>query len=280
MARDMSSDTASNTVSHLTQPDAAQTRRRSGSAAGKRRWRIGFFTVMPAVILLLVVAGFTRTLFARPVFHPAPIPPYLYVHGIVLTCWFVWACVQSLLVSAGRIANHRRWGAVGACFAVAVFAAALMASFGSVSRKPFDLDASASVMGSGLSGITVAQFRSSVVWGNIVNAVSFAVFVAGAVIYRRRTQIHKRLMLLASISIVEPALARMARWPGLGGEQGPFIPVVVWSLIAALVLYDLVTRKRVEACTAIAIVWLLIVRNGAVWVANTHLGLSLIYALR
>jgi len=266
-------------ASHV-QPRAAESRRSNGSVAAKRRWRISYFTVMPGVILLLVVAGFTRTLFARPVFHPAPIPPYLYVHGIVLTCWFVWAWAQSLLISAGRIANHRRWGTVGACFAVIVFVGALMASFGSVSRKPFDLDASASVMGNGLTGITVAQFRSSVVWGNIVNAVSFALFVAGAVIYRRRALIHKRFMLLASISIVEPALARIARWPGFGGEQGPFIPVVVWSLVASLVIYDLATRRRVEVCTAIAIVWLLVVRNGAVWVANTHFGLSLIYALR
>ena len=248
--------------------------------ANKRRWRIGFFTVMPGVILLIVVAGFTRTLFARPLFRPAPIPPYLYVHGIVLTCWFVWAWVQSLLVSAGRIANHRRFGAVGACFAVAVVAAALMASFGSVSRKPFDLDASASIMGTGLTGITVAQFRSGVIWGNIVNALSFAIFVAGAVIFRRRPQIHKRLMLLASISIVEPAVARIARWPGFGGEQGPLIPTVIWSLVAAIAVYDLVSRKRLEKATVFAIVWLLIVRNGAVWVSNTDVGLRLIYALR
>ena len=267
-------------ASSITRPGAVEARRSSGAVANKRRWRIGFFTVMPGVILLIVVAGFTRTLFARPLFRPAPIPPYLYVHGIVLTCWFVWAWVQSLLVSAGRIANHRRLGAVGACFAVGVVAAALMASFGSVSRKPFDLDASASIMGTGLTGITVAQFRSGVIWGNIVNALSFAIFVAGAVIFRRRPQIHKRLMLLASISIVEPAVARIARWPGFGGEQGPLIPTVIWSLVAAIAVYDLVSRKRLEKATVFAIVWLLIVRNGAVWVSNTDVGLSLIYALR
>jgi hypothetical protein len=272
--------TMSNTATSLTPSDAKESKLRNGSTAAKRPWRIGFFTVMPGVILFLVLAGFTRTLFARPLFHPAPIPFYLYAHGIILTCWFVWAFAQSLLISAGKIVNHRRWGTVGAWFTIAVFCAALMASFGSVSRKPINLDAPASIMGTGLSGITVAQFKSSVVWGNIVNAVSFALFVAGAVIYRRRPNIHKRFMLLASISIVEPALARMARWPGFGGEQGPFIPIVVWSLVAALAIYDVVQRKRLETCTGIAIVWLLIVRNGAVWMANTHLGLSLIYALR
>jgi len=267
-------------ASHITQPNTVEAKPNSGTLARKRPWRIGFFTVMPGVILLLVVAGFTRTLYARPLFRPAPIPPYLYLHGIVLTSWFAWAWAQSLLISAGRIANHRRFGAVGACFAVAVAAAALMASFGSVSRKGFDLNASASVIGNGITGTTVAQFYSGVVWGNIVNALSFALFVAGAVIFRRRPQIHKRFMLLASISILEPALARIARWPGLGGEQGPFIPVVVWSLIAALAVYDMVSRKRVETCTLIAIVWLLIVRNGAVFISRSDVGLSLIYALR
>jgi len=267
-------------ASQVTQPKTVEAKLGRSASARKRPWRIGFFTVMPGVILLLVVAGFTRTLFARPVFHPAPIPPYLYVHGITLTCWFVLALTQSLLISAGRISNHRRLGAIVACFAAAVVVAALMASFGSVSRKPFNLDADASIMGTGLKGITVAQFRSSVVWGNIVNIVSFALFVGAAVIFRRRPQIHKRFMLLASISIVEPALARIARWPGLGGEQGPFIPIVVWSLVAALAIYDLVSRKRVETCTIFAIVWLFIVRNGAVFISQTSIGVGLIYALR
>lgn len=121
-----------------------------GTLAKKRSWRIGFFTVMPGVILLLVLMGFTRTLYARPLFRTAPIPPYLYVHGIVLTSWFAWAWAQSLLISAERIANHRRSGTVGACFAAVVFAAALMASLGVVSRKGFDLNASASVTGIGI----------------------------------------------------------------------------------------------------------------------------------
>ena len=267
-------------ASRITQPNAVEAELSIGTLTGKRPWRIGFFTVMPGVIFLLVLTGFTRTLYARPLFHPGPIPLYLYVHGIVLTSWFAWAWAQSLLISSGRIANHRRFGAVGACFAAAVFLAALMASLGVVSRQRFDLNASASIIGIGIKGITVAQFDSGVVWGNIASALSFALFVAGAVIFRRRPQIHKRLMIFASISILGPALARIARWPGFGGEQGPFIPVVSWSLIAAVAVYDLASRKRMEPCTVIAIVWLLIVRNGAAFISHTHLGLSLIYALR
>ena len=141
-----------NVASHGTQPNTSDAVVSNGALARKRSWRIGFFTVMPGMLVLLVVAGFTRTLFARPVFHADPIPPYLYVHGIVLTCWFVWALVQSLLISAGRVANHRRFGSLGACFAAAVFVAALMASFGVVSRKGLDLNADASAIGIGVYG--------------------------------------------------------------------------------------------------------------------------------
>jgi len=267
-------------ASHVTHSSTSDAIVSNGTLARKRPWRISFFTVIPGVLVLILVAGFTRTLFARPIFHPAPIPSYLYVHGIVLTCWFVWAFVQSLLISAGRVANHRRFGTLGACFAAAVFVAALMASFGSVSRKGLDLNADASAIGNDITGITVAAFYSGVVWGNIVNALSFAVFLAAAVILRRRSQAHKRLMLLASISLIEPALARIARWPMFGGEQGPFIPVVVWSLVLAVAVHDLVSRKRLESSTAIGIVWLLIVRNGAVLVSRSDIGLRLIYALR
>ena len=267
-------------ATQITQPKTEEVKLSIANLARERDWRLGFFTVMPGVIFLLVLVGFTRTLYARPLFRPAPIPSYLYLHGIVLTCWFAFSWAQALLISAGRIANHRRFGAVVACFAVAVFGAALMASLGSVSRMGYDLNASASVIGIGITGITVAQFMSGVVWSNIVSAASFALFVAGAVFFRRSPLIHKRLMVFASISILGPALARIARWPGLGGEQGPFITVMTWSLIAAVAVYDLVSRKRVEPCTVIAIVWLLIVHNGATFISHTHLGLSLIYALR
>jgi uncharacterized membrane protein YozB (DUF420 family) len=249
-------------ATQITQTNTVEAKFRTGTLARERHWRVGFFTVLPGAV-----------------FQPAPIPLYLYMHGIVMTTWFALTFVQALLISAGKIANHRRFGAVLACFAIAVVIAALTASFGSISRRHEDLNAPAAVVGNGIKGMTVAQFHSGVVWGNNFNVLSFAIFVGLAVIYRRRPQIHKRLMLLASISVLEPALARMARWPGFGGEQGPFIPIVIWSLITSLVIYDLVTRKHLEKVTAIAFVWLLITRNGAVLISRTHFGLSFIYWL-
>ena len=50
----------------------------------------------------------------REFFPVEPIPGYLYVHGAVLTSWFVWLVLQTSLVRGGNTALHRRMGVIGA----------------------------------------------------------------------------------------------------------------------------------------------------------------------
>src|SRR5258708_29321715 len=100
----------------------------------RRTTRSGFFTIMAGVVLLLVVAGFVRTLYVRPLFVVPPIPGYLYVHGIVLTTWFVWFLGQSLLIRGGMVPKHRRFGALGPAFGAAVVVGDLIAPLGGASR--------------------------------------------------------------------------------------------------------------------------------------------------
>jgi uncharacterized membrane protein YozB (DUF420 family) len=254
----------------------------SRSTKSGRPWRISFFTIMAGILLLLVVAGFVPTLYARPLFDVPSIPLYLYLHGIVLSGWFAWFLAQSLLISAGAVANHRRIGMWGAVFGVLVVAAALMATLGGVSRatsRGFDLDADASVFGIGVSGVTVNAFLSGVVWANFGSALCFAILLTVAVVLRRRPESHKRLMLLASISIIGPALARIARWSVFGGEQGPFIPVVFWSLLLLVAGHDLWSRKRLHATTASGILFIGIVDQGAGVVGRSDIGQTLVRAL-
>jgi hypothetical protein len=82
--------------------------------------------------------------------------------------------------------------------------------------------------------------------------------VAAAVLLRRRSEAHKRLMLLASILTVGAAVSRIADWPILGGGGdaspipfGPFGPIATWLLVAAVVAHDLITAKRVHVATLV-----------------------------
>ena len=82
----------------------------------------------------------------------------------------------------------------------------------------------------------------------------FALFVALGVIYRNRAGAHKRLMLLGTISLIGPALARIVTqlvqgtgMPGVPGVVGAVLLINVF--LAALVLHDLRTNGRLHSAT-------------------------------
>jgi hypothetical protein len=106
---------------------------------------------MSWTILLLLLTGFTPTLDLRPVFKPAAMPAYLYLHGIVLTTWFLWLFAQSLLIRSERTALHRRVGVAGGVLAAIMpFAGRLATSrvVGRAAGAGIDVNADASATGS------------------------------------------------------------------------------------------------------------------------------------
>lgn len=237
-----------------------------------------FFAAMSGVTLLIVFSGFAPSLYLRPIFQPEPIPPYLYVHGIVLTSWFVLLFIQGLLIQSGRPALHRRLGVVGAVLAVVIPFAGLMATVGVVPRlvaSGVALDSDASALGIGAHGPVVA-FMATVVWGNVNNAVSFAVLAWAGLALRRRPAAHKRLMLLATISILGPALARIARFPFLGGEQGPFILTAMVTLLFAVVVHDLITIRRLHPATLFGVAFVITANQITLAFQTTDSALALV----
>ena len=164
------------------------------------------------------------------------------MHGVVLTAWYVGFFLQTALVAAHRTDLHRRLGWAGAGLAVAVFALNLIVTLAFVPRlRALGLDVEAGM--AGLSGI---------VWQNLAALLSFAIFLPTAIALRHRAETHKRLMLLASISIVQPAIARISRWavfdrldPVLFSLGGLLL------LLLALALYDLISTKRLHPVTVL-----------------------------
>lgn len=225
----------------------------SASSATDVRARNRFFLAMAGTLLLLVLVGFSPSLYLRVFFPVPPIPAYLHLHGAVLTSWFAWLCLQASLIQVGKPAVHRQLGVIGAVIGVAVIGAALLATLNAVSRITslgVELDADASALGIGVTGVPVVAFAARVVWGNLASLVIFAVLFAAAIFLRGKPQAHKRLVLLASIAIIGPALARISRWPIFGGEQGPFVPAVLLLLVLAVVANDVIATRRVHPATA------------------------------
>jgi hypothetical protein len=225
-------------------------------APGRSRRPDAFFFVMTVLLMAIVLVAFAPTLYLRAFTNALPLPAHLHVHGIVLTGWFVWLLVQAALIRSGNVRRHRQLGFAGVALGLAVIVAGPLATFNVVPEiraAGFELDWDVGVLGTkGLgAGVSIAAFLSSVVWANLASIATFFALVMAAILLRSYSDAHKRLMLLASISIVGPALARVSRWPPFGGEQGPFVASALLTLLAAVVIHDLVVSRRIHLATLI-----------------------------
>src|SRR4051812_48182095 len=90
--------------------------------------RISFFFLAHLALLAVVLVGFSPTFYLRAFFHVPGIPSVLYVHGAVLTVWFLFTVVQAWLIRGQRIRLHRRLGYAAAAYAALVIVLGLVAN--------------------------------------------------------------------------------------------------------------------------------------------------------
>ena len=189
------------------------------------RW---FFVWMAGACVLVAFGGFAPTYWLQLPAGTFIGSPLLHLHGLLFSAWTLFFLVQTIFAARRRVDRHRAWGLLGISLATAmvlvgfavandVLAARLAAGFGDRARA-FHI-ASTSI-------ITL-----------------FGVFVFAAIAYVARPEVHKRLMLLATISVMPPAIARLffafsvGIGPGLRPGLGP--PRTVESVIAPIAVADM-----------------------------------------
>lgn len=156
--------------------------------------RSRFYVGMAVALAGTATVGFAPTYFLRPVFRPATaLTPLMHVHGLLFAAWTLLLVVQTTLVAARRTDLHRRLGVAG------VVLAPLMLGAGGL------LALSSARQGLAPGGLDPLTFLA-VPLGALA---MFAAFFGAAMALRRTPATHKRLMLLATISIITPAIARL-----------------------------------------------------------------------
>jgi len=228
--------------------------------------RRGFFVAMAGVLVVIVAVGFApsfylRTYLQAPGAGDRPIPTHVILHGVLLTAWYVLFLVQTILVASRRMAVHRLLGTVGAGVAVAVVTASMLVVVRLASR--------AVARG-------VPDQVALIVTGDTCLLILFGVFVLLGIGYRRHPDVHKRLMLLASITILAPALAR---WPGAAALVPISVIVPQLGLIAALIVYDLVLRRRLHPATGWGAALYVLAAGASTAIGFSPIGRTLVTAL-
>jgi hypothetical protein len=180
-----------------------------------------FYTGIALITAALIVAGFSRSYFFRPFFDRPPLDLLHHAHALAFTAWLVLFFVQARLIAARRAALHMKLGIAGAIVALAMVASTVAVSIhqGRIGRV--------------IAGIDPHQFMA----GSMVAIVLFAVFVGSALALRRRPEWHRRLMILATISTIGPAVGRLVVMLS-GNPQGVVARGVIVALIVACLLFD------------------------------------------
>ena len=207
----------------------------TGIRPASQRAERNFFSGMAVAIIFIALAGFARTYFLRPVLPPLTpalreLTPLIHLHGLLFTSWVMLLLVQVRLVAKGRIDLHRRLGMAGVVMAALLVLVGIFTALQAVVR------------GVAPDGMDPGRFL-------IVPLVAIglcAIFIVAAIRARRDAQSHKRLMLLATIALLPPAIARWVLLLGLGPQV---VFAVATLLLLPLIIWDVKSRRRLHPVT-------------------------------
>jgi len=188
---------------------------------------------MAIVMAITVFVGFSRSYFLKAWYSTPELSRLLHLHGLVFTTWVLFFVAQTTLVASGKTYLHRRMGIGGAVLAALVLivgttVAIMRVKSGKTSPIP---------------GVPALAFLAIPLFDMIV----FAILVGTALYFRRRLEAHKRLMTLAMISLLAAPIARI-HFPLLPPGPPTFFGLADLFIVALLV-YDLVTRRKVHPAT-------------------------------
>lgn len=201
-----------------------------------------FFVWLAAACAMIGIGGFIPTYWLQVPAGTFIGTPLMHLHGLLFSAWVVLLLVQSWLIEHRRYRNHRAWGLLG------VAVASMMVAVG--------------------TALAVRGFAKEVaVYGDAARRflivplfamTAFPVCMTFAMINVRRSDWHRRLIFVATASLLGAALARVfftlivGFGPGMRpGMQAPLpvnatlLPVMLSNIvIVAGMVHDWRTRGR------------------------------------
>jgi hypothetical protein len=209
------------------------------------KWDRNFFLLMVVLIWAGVASGFGLDTLRHFRSGEPPYPLIIHFHAVAYVGWLVLLAAQVLLIRNARQDVHRKLGLAMtglAVFMVVIGVAATLiveaARFGTPRSDPPFLAIP------------------------LVSVFSFAVLAAAAIALRKDSPAHKRLILLATLSISSAGFARLLRpavFAAMGHTNTAFFLAIFLGpdvLILAMAGYDLYTRRKLHPAFIAGTAWI------------------------
>lgn len=163
---------------------------------------------LSGVMAVMAVVGFWPTYFGPLTTGTLSKPRLIHIHATVFTGWLVLFFLQAFFAATRRITWHLTLGKIGIWYGLLLIGV----------------------------GLTTGVLRSAdpqasdplrLLYVAIADMVMFAGFFGAAIVYRRKPQLHKRMMVVAATSLLVAAVGRMEFLPP--PPSGIPLRLFVWS---------------------------------------------------
>jgi hypothetical protein len=220
---------------------AVQSRVSVATSAGSQR----FYVRMAAACVAVAFVGFAPTYWIPIARGTLDVAPITHVHALFFYGWTLLFLRQTWLAANGEVGRHQALGVAGVALATGMCFVGVAAAVSSLRQGE-------------AAGFGAAARAFSIV--PLTAIPLFAALFAIALLNVRKLEVHKRLMLVATISLLQAAVGRWfllflapPRPPGFTGPVSPppvFVTVIpgltVDLLIVAAMVHDRRTTGRVS----------------------------------
>jgi hypothetical protein len=197
-----------------------------------------FYVRMAAVFVAIAVIGFAPSYWGPLSQGTLDVPPILLVNALLFYGWTLLLLRQTWLAASGEMRRHREIGVLGVALATAMLFVGLNAAVTSIRRGE-------------AAGFGDTARAFSVV--SVTAIALFSVLVAIAIVNVRKPELHKRLMLVATASILQAAVGRWfllflapPRPPGVSVAVPPpvFVTVLPGLLVDLPIVVAMIHDRR------------------------------------
>ncbi len=185
-----------------------------------------FYFAMSLLIAAIVVSGFRLTVNDNLFHPPVPRPLILWFHAAAFTGWVAFFIFQSALVRTHNVKWHRFFGWFGVALGtvmvpLGITTAIIMGRFdNNVKHEP------------GADAFLIVPF---------FDMLAFGLFFVLAVLWRKKPELHRRLMFIATCGLLDAAFGRY----DYIFNNGLFFPCLDGVILLG-VLRDLYVNRRVH----------------------------------
>lgn len=192
-----------------------------------------YFSIVAFAVTVTVLAGFIPLYTMRLLRHDPNLTLLVHAHGFVMTSWIALFLTQTLLIAKHRIDLHRQLGMFGVGLATLVMLVGVPTLINAAARKSHDVHS--------------PRFLWMLAAFDGIALVVFAGLVSAAILLRWRGDYHKRLMLLATLSLLGPAFGRLTEYAmGFRGNGDLAVLLLCVGAVLACAVVDTLRSHRLH----------------------------------